>query len=136
MSEFDEVEIDLDDVPESEPVATFYPNVDVWVREWLLPHFKRNPKSFRWDPRWWEYTEVVARLEALWRSWEFLRGEGMTGMSVFFRDYLGPEMREITAPDGPFWRLSDVQDRQLPDTWPVEVPPPGLFLDAHHPAEQ
>lgn len=47
-----------------------------------------------------------------------------------------PEMREITTPDGPFWRLSDVQDRQLPDAWPVEVPPPGLFRDAHHQAEQ
>ncbi|OLT46166.1 DUF4913 domain-containing protein [Cellulosimicrobium sp. CUA-896] len=56
-------------MPGSEPVATFSPNVDVWVREWLLPHFKRNPKAFRWDPRGWEYTEVVAHLERLWRSW-------------------------------------------------------------------
>ncbi len=136
MSEFDdEVTVELDDDEDAEP-TTFYPNVAEWVQEWLLPHYKRNPKAFRWDPRWWEYTEVVARLEALWQSWEFLRNEGMTGMTVFFRDYFGPEMRELTAPDGPFWRLSEVEDRQLPDRWLAETPPAGLFRSADHPAEQ
>ncbi|WP_159796681.1 DUF4913 domain-containing protein [Puerhibacterium puerhi] len=134
-AEFVDVDVDLDEVNDPTP-RTYYANVAEWVEQWLLPHWKRNPKQGKWDPRWWEYAEVIARLEALWQSWEFLRHEGMTGMTVFFRDYLGPEMREITAPDGPFWKLSDVQERELPQQWPAEAPPAGLFRSADDPAEQ
>ena len=32
-----------------------YPNAGEWVTGWLLPHYRRNPAVFRWDPRWWQY---------------------------------------------------------------------------------
>lgn len=125
--EFEHEPIDLG---EDAPASTYYPNAAVWVERWLLPHYKRDPAAHRWDPRWWEYTEVVARLEALWRAWEYLRTDGMTGPALFFRDFLDPTMRELTAPDGPFWDVSDVHDRTLPQLWPHEPPPAGLFDDA------
>lgn len=132
VDEFD----DVIDLGADDQVRTYYPNVAEWVEHWLLPHYKRDLSGRRWDSRWWEYTEVIARLEALWQAWEYQRTDGMTGPAVFFRDYLDPAMRELTAPDGPFWKISDVKDRALPEQWPLERPPAGLFRDADHPDEQ
>ena len=131
----DEFDDDVD-LGEDDAVRTFYPNVAQWVEQWLLPHYKRDLSARRWDPQWWEYTEVIARLEALWQAWEYQRTDGMTGTAIFFRDYLDPAMREITAADGPFWKLSDVRQRELPEQWAVEPAPAGLFRDADHPDEQ
>jgi hypothetical protein len=117
---------DYDDDEDLGPaeVETYFPDVYAWVEHWLLPHWKRDPSTARWDPRWWEYTEVLSRFEALWRAWEFLRLEGATGMAVFFRDYLDTAMPIITAADGPFWRVERVQaTRHLPDRWASEPPP-------------
>ncbi|MBO1751320.1 DUF4913 domain-containing protein [Actinotalea sp. BY-33] len=122
--------------PPSNVRACSTSHLATWVEQWLLPHYKRDLRTHRWDPRWWEYTEIIARLEALWQAWEYQRTDGMTGLAVFFRDYLDPAMREITSPEGPFWRLSDVQDRDLPEQWPHDPPPAGLFRAADHPAEQ
>ncbi|VTR76040.1 DUF4913 domain-containing protein [Cellulomonas hominis] len=126
------------DVVQPEPAASgpFYPNVAEWVDQWLLPHFKRDPRNHLWDPRWWEYTEAIAVLEALWQAWEFLRQDSMTGMAVFFRDYLWPLMRELTSTGGPFWKLQDITARELPGRWPLDAPPGGMFRTADHPAEQ
>jgi hypothetical protein len=119
----DDVEIPDAQTDEPPEMETFYPDVVAFVDEWLLEHFKRNPKTFLWDPRWWEITEAVSRLEALWRAWEFYRLEGMTGMAVFFNDYMNPVMRELTSRDGPFWRSTDLGGRKLPEKWPSEKPP-------------
>ncbi|MBF4636239.1 DUF4913 domain-containing protein [Agreia pratensis] len=109
----------VDDSPQLE---TFYQNVVEFVDEWLLPRYARNPQTHSWDPRWFEYVEVVDRLEALWRSWEFLRLEGMTGMAVFFRDYFDPAMAQIASKDGPFWNMTSLQGRQVPEPWPSDKP--------------
>jgi hypothetical protein len=82
----------------------------------------RDPKKYRWDENWFEYTEVLDRLEALWRSWEFYRLEGMTGMAVFFRDNMDPTMQVITSPDGPFWNLGALGERAVPAPWKSETP--------------
>lgn len=74
-----------------------------FVEQWLLPHYKRDPKTHYWDARWWEHTEAVGQLEALWRAWEHFRLDGMTGMAVFFRDYMDPTMSVLTNDRGPFW---------------------------------
>ena len=111
-----------DEVEEVEQLETFYENVVEWVDEWLLPRYARNPKTHKWDPQWFDYVEVVDRLEALWRSWEHFRLEGMTGMAVFFRDYLDPAMNVITSPEGPFWKAEELGGRQLPQPWPSGTP--------------
>ena len=36
-------------------LRTFYAHAGEWVSGWLLPHFRRNPNRFRWDPQWWRY---------------------------------------------------------------------------------
>jgi len=115
------------DEDEPEELQTYFGNVVEFVDHWLLPHYARNPKVFRWSPRWWEYTEVVGRLEALWRAWEYYRLEGMTGMAVFFNDYLDPTMRTITFPDGPFRNLGHLDNPGVPAPWASTPPPPDIF---------
>lgn len=114
----------------------YFANAAEWVEHWLVPHYKRNPKTHLWDERWWEYTEVIAVFEALWQAWEFLRQDSMTGPAVFFRDYLWPCMRELTGPDGPFWKTAEITERSLPEPWAALTPPAGMFRPADHPDEQ
>jgi len=123
--EFDDPTDPVDD--EAVQLQTFYSNVVEWVDEWLLPRYARSLKTHRWDPQWFEYVEVVDRLEALWRAWEHFRLEGMTGMAVFFRDYLDPAMGVITSSDGPFWNLGNLGARALPEPWPSGTPDPDFY---------
>lgn len=115
---------------EEEGPQLVFQNVDEWVNGFLIPHFRRSPKM-RWDPRWWEYAEVVSRLTALWRAWEQMRLEGMTGMATYWLNIFDPMMAEITSPDGPFWKIdkyADAAKRELPDAWASERPPAAFFL--------
>lgn len=123
--EFDDPTDPVDD--EAVQLQTFYSNVVEWVDEWLLPRYARSLKTHRWDPQWFEYVEVVDRLEALWRAWEHFRLEGMTGMAVFFRDYLDPAMGVITSADGPFWNLGNLGARALPEPWPSGTPDSDFY---------
>jgi hypothetical protein len=116
-----------EEVEEVQQLETFYENVVQWVDEWLLPRYARNPKTHKWDPQWFEYVEVVDRLEALWRAWEHFRLEGMTGMAVFFRDYFDPTMIVITSPEGPFWKAAALGGRVLPDPWPAGTPDADFY---------
>ena len=102
-------------------------NAGEWVEQWALPHWRRNIKNYQWDPRWWEYAEALTLLESLWRAWEQMRLEGLTGMAVYMRDYFYPLMRELTAADGVFWKVNDVHERELPERWPSEPVPEGMF---------
>ncbi|SEF12539.1 protein of unknown function [Arthrobacter alpinus] len=67
-------------------------------------------------------------LEALWRAWEFLRLEGATGMSVWWRDHADHHMSVLLSADGPFKSCSPDDGHKaklLP--LPCEEPPEGLF---------
>ncbi|MGW8566699.1 DUF4913 domain-containing protein [Isoptericola sp. NPDC055881] len=124
------------DPGDGEAVQTYYPNVAEWVENWLLPHYKRDLSKRAWDPRWWEYTEAISVLEAMWQAWEFHRTDSVTSMAVYFRDFHWPMMRELTSKDGPFWRLdNNLEARNLPPQWEAATPPVGLFRDVDHPAE-
>lgn len=120
-------ESDASPKEESTDPPLMYPHVAAWVEDFALPHFRRNPATFHWDPEWWLYPEATAVLEALWQSWEYLRHQGATGMAVFFKDYFYPLMREITGQDGPFWQYSEHRERPAPTEWPAHRPPKGLF---------
>lgn len=109
---------------EPEPM---YPHAQAWVVGWLLPHYRRNPKTRRWDPQWWRYEEIATLLEALWETWEQKRWEGATGMVVFFRDYLWPVMDVITSDEGPLWNYNATRQREVPGTWEHEPAPAGYF---------
>lgn len=93
-----------DDVDEADEVLeepeTFYGSADEFVREFLIVTYRRevSPKGdFRWDPRWWMHPEAVARLDALWRTWEHFRGDGATGMSVWWRDHADHHMSVLLS---------------------------------------
>ncbi|MFQ1004384.1 DUF4913 domain-containing protein [Modestobacter sp. SSW1-42] len=55
-----------------------------------------------WCPEWWQHPEALARLEAIWRSYEALRHEPGTGMSVWLLVHVDPHMSQLLAPHGPF----------------------------------
>lgn len=109
----------------------FYANVAEFVSQKLAPTYRRhiNPGGgVTWCPQWWKHAEAISRLEALWRAWEFLRLEGATGMSVWWRDHADHHMNVLLSADGPFKSCSpdDGHKSKLPPL-PCEDPPMGLF---------
>jgi hypothetical protein len=83
-------------------------------------------KGWRWCPQWWQHAEAVARLEALWRSWESMRLDGTTGMSVWWRDHCDPH---LAAQDrSPFKQCSEDKGHVGEDEpLSVEPTPPGWW---------
>ena len=74
--------------------------------------------------------EAVARLEALWRSFEHLRKDPHTGMSVWLRDHAAHHMEKLFASDGPFQNCdprTGHSDRL--HALPVDPAPPAMFPD-------
>src|SRR5690242_15261637 len=56
-----------------EPPELYYGSVDEFVRELIVPVFRRRVgerAARRWSAEWWRDAEAIMRLEALWRSWE------------------------------------------------------------------
>lgn len=92
------------DESEGEAAKLVYPNVHEWVRGWLRFAYKRkiDGRNTFWAARWWQVDEALMRLEALWRSWEHLRLDPGTGMSVWWRDHADHHMPLLIAPGGPF----------------------------------
>lgn len=115
-----------------ETPTLYYGSVDEFVREFVRPIFRRNVgeegrADYRWSARWWESSEAIARLEAMWRSWEHLRMDASTGTSVWLRDHADHHLGVLMSPTGP-WALS--RDTAGPDEpLPYEAPPEGLFPD-------
>lgn len=130
----DAAEEGQDDEGEAEPEETlYYGSVDEFVREYLRNVYRRaiNGRSRVWAARWWEYDEAVIRLEALWRSWEHLRMDPSTGMSVWWRDHADHHMAVLLDPDGPFSSAADADENKSKKGQPLPyaAPPEGLFPD-------
>lgn len=104
-----------------------YSNAEEWVNNWLLPHYRRNPATHKWDPQWWRYEEVGTLMETLWETWEKMRWDGAGGIAAYFRDYLYPLMDRITAPDGPFWNYDPPLKEDVPPTLPSGPAPEGWY---------
>ena len=111
---------------ESEPKLVYGSPVEFFA-EYLRRVYVRQikPPQACWEARWWENPEALIRMEALWRSWEHLRLDPATGMSVWFRDHLEPHMASLMRSEGPFGRSQETTKRGEP--LPHEVPPSGLF---------
>ncbi|ONI79127.1 hypothetical protein BWI15_00015 [Kribbella sp. ALI-6-A] len=81
----------------------YYGSLPEFVSKFLVRAYRREIAARRtWCKQWWKHPEVTARLDALWRSWEALRLEPGTGMSVWWRDHADHHMARILDPDGPF----------------------------------
>lgn len=114
----------------AEVPATYYRDVDEFVREFVCKVFRRNVgeegrAEYRWSARWWETPEAVIRLEAMWRTWESLRLEPEDGMSVWFRDHADYHLRVLMSPSGPWARSRDTSSPDEP--LPYTPAPVGMF---------
>lgn len=115
---------------EEEPAPElYYPNVLVFVTELLAPMYRRplTGQGTTWCPEWWSHAEAVARLEALWRAWEYLRLDPATGMSVWFRDHADYHMAVLLSADGPFKGCKPDKHAERLDPLPLVEPPEGLW---------
>ncbi|WEG08314.1 DUF4913 domain-containing protein [Microbacterium horticulturae] len=87
----------------------------------------------------WRYDEAVIRLEALWRSWEHLRQDAATGISVWWRDHADHHMAVLMDPDGPFAAADHTDSAnhcKKGEPLPYAPPPAGVFPDVpSHTAE-
>ncbi|ETT23809.1 hypothetical protein D092_20850 [Rhodococcus ruber Chol-4] len=97
----DEYEDETDSPQKKEPK---FANVIEWVNGFFLPVIRRrisdNDGGLSWDPRWWAYPEVVARLTALHQAWEEARvSDSMSAMSSWWIQHLEPHLRVILDGD-------------------------------------
>lgn len=76
-----------------------------WVNYLFLPVYGREISTTRpWCDQWHEHPEAVARLHALWLTWQQLTDAeaGLSGPSTWHRDHLDQALVHLRAPDGPF----------------------------------
>jgi hypothetical protein len=107
--------VSVDGIPESEEneePTTFFGSSDEWMRKFLLPSYQRRvtPKGqsggSRWAAAWWESTEAMHRIEALWRMWEGVRDKPVE-LSAWWINHLDAHMSVLLAPGGPFANSTD-----------------------------
>ncbi|MGI8731361.1 MAG: DUF4913 domain-containing protein, partial [Solirubrobacteraceae bacterium] len=116
-----------------QPPELYFPTVLAFVTDHLTPMYRRSVSGTdrTWCAEWWRHAEAVSRLEALWRSWEYLRLDGNLGISVWMRDHLDHHMAVLLDADGPFKGCKPDQHAQRVEAFPLEPPiPPDLF-DVH-----
>ncbi len=87
--------------PQSAPA---HPSLGDFVGDYLLPMFTRPTLGGRWlwCPHWWEHSEAVSRLTALWHAWEALRDQPGTALGSWYREHLDHHLPILMGPDGPF----------------------------------
>lgn len=108
----------------AEPV---FPTLARWVADWLAPMIRRPDRQDQaWCPEWWRHPEAIARLEALWRAWEALRLDDVTGMSVWWRDHADHHLPHLFDNHGPFSKCRGQHKRENPPLV-VKEPPSGWF---------
>ena len=119
-----------------------YENVVEFVENYLSVVYRRQVSDLSdtvWCPQWWQHTEAVVRLDAVWRAWEHLRQDPATGMSVWFLDHADQHMAVLLDPRGPF-KYCSVRNghKDRLDPLPLAAPPQGLFSEpgdnGEHPA--
>jgi hypothetical protein len=116
-----------DAAPAGEPAEPLYGSLLEFVTEAFTPVYCRVPSpTLRWCASWWDHAEAIYRLEALWRSWELYRLEPRLGMASWLRDFLDPQLRELTSATGPFASCTD--ERHSPATPLRTEPPPEEYL--------
>ena len=114
---------------DDEPVTPFFGSLLEFVTDGFAPVYCRSTSpTLRWCASWWDHAEAIYRLEALWRTWELYRLEPRLGIASWLRDYLDPQLRELTSPTGPFAQCTD--DRHSPiKPLRTEQPPEDYFAD-------
>jgi hypothetical protein len=78
-------------------------SLEPFVNDYLLVLYRRTASGHgrTWCAQWWRHPEAWVRLDALWRSWEYLRLDPATGISVWLRDHADPHMNVLLSAEGP-----------------------------------
>jgi len=118
-------------VSPDQPPQLYYASLPEFVEGFLAGVYARNfdTKGRTWCPAWWNHTEAIVRLDALWRAWEHLRHDPALGISTWLRDHGDHHMTALMAEDGPFQGCTPSRGHSLRD-WrrlPIERPPSDLF---------
>lgn len=81
-----------------------FESLEDWVHGWLLPLYRRSldGSAVTFCREWWRHPEAYLRLDALWKSWEFMRRKPGTGMAVWMRDYCDYHMGVLMREQGAF----------------------------------
>ncbi len=118
-----------DDALADDTQPPMFPSVEAWVHGWLAPVIRRPAgRDTAWCPEWWRHPEAIVRLEALWRSWEHLRTDSTTGMSVWVRDHLDPHLGFLRDRNvSPFSRCDAERGHDEEDPLTVTPAPPGWW---------
>lgn len=120
----------VNDAADDAPPTNYYPNVYVFVAEFLVTIYARTitrqSQKLRWCARWWMHPEAVARLDGLWKAFEALRVDPGTGTSLWWRDHADPCMAHLTSSDGPFQRCNG-EDHFPVDALPCDPAPAWLL---------
>lgn len=99
-----------------------YPNVHRWVEEHFAVVFARGDNAgVNWCPRWYDHTEALVRLTALWRAWETMRRDTDRGMAVWYRDFADSQFDRLTDPTGTFRHCKRELHRSVPPILPTET---------------
>lgn len=105
----------------------YYPTLLAFVTEYLTPLYRRavTGPGTTWCAQWWKHAEGITRLEALWRSWEYLRQDPHTGISVWLRDHADYHMAVLLSADGPFKGCKPDKHGERLAKLPTAEPPDG-----------
>lgn len=131
---------DTDDSDGGEmPSELYYSSSDEFLRDFLAPTYRRKisgersngDDAFRWAAEWWRHPEAQVRIEALWRSFEALRTDPGTGLSVWLRDHADHHVPILLSQTGPFRNAKDVAEDGAP--LPYKPPPDGTFPSPDQP---
>ncbi len=107
--------------------ARLYAGLEQWVEQYLARAFIRRPcTTFSWCAQWGKHPEAIARLDALWCTWEYLRLDPVMGAATWLGSQLGPQLHELTDSHGPFQHFTPQEHFDPnPDRLPPSPPQPA-----------
>lgn len=113
-----------------------YANVYEWVEGYLAPNIQRKINTqmgsgLAWDPEYWKYPEVVARLTVLWNAWQAAEvSTDLSAKAAWWVRYCDPILdRILDATNGPFHNYDSLSTSSgVLSTLPV-VPAPQIMKD-------
>lgn len=112
-----------------------FPDVEAWITQHFIPMYRRTlGGEFRWCAQWWQHSEAISRLTALWYSWEAMRLQGATGMSLWYRDHLDHQLPILLGPRGPFYQCTETE--HLDPHQASLTPAPSGWLKTRTPESQ
>lgn len=112
---------------EQAPPKPLFDDLEPWVTEYFAPIITRRlTKQLTWCPEWWKHAEVIARLRALWETWESARLAGGAEMSAWWYVHVDAHLAVIMDGEtGPLSQCSpDGGHAGPPPTLPV-IPAPA-----------